>query len=220
MTKTDGRLLALLALVLLCPRAAHAQGALPFSGSYSITGNYAVGSVDLAPQHASNGLVTGTVSMNGVPANADILAAFLYWETIWTDAAQLSGAKFRGRDVTLVRASEQALDPRYSACHSSGGGSGAAYTMTMFRADVRGLLPRQLDADGNPTGKRLVNDADLVNNGELLHTVSLPDAGNGNQVPQTAGATLVVVYRHPDPTEPLRKIVLYDGIYIQPRARR
>ena len=102
--------LMLLGFVLLFPRAGHAQGALPFSGSYSITGNYVVGTVDLAPQHASNGLVTGTIPMSGVPANAEILAAFLYWETIWTDEAQLSGAKFRGQDITLVRASEQILD--------------------------------------------------------------------------------------------------------------
>ena len=28
----------------------------------------------------------------------------------------------------------------------------------------------------------------------------------------------MVIYRHPDPTEPLRKIVLYDGIYVQPQG--
>ena len=78
-----------------------------------------------------------------------------------------------------MRASGLALHFNYAACHSSGGGSGAAYQMTMFRADVHGLLPRQLDADGNPTGKRLVNDADLVNNAELLHTVSLPEPATG-----------------------------------------
>ena len=118
MTKS-GRGVLCLALMLLVSRAAHAQGALPFSGSYSITGNYVVGSVDLAPQHASNGLVTGTVSMSGVPANADILAAFLYWETIWTDEAQLSGAKFRGQEITLVRASGLALAPSYRRLSAS-----------------------------------------------------------------------------------------------------
>src|SRR5262249_44388907 len=33
-------------------------------------------------------------------------------------------------------------------------------------------------------------------------------------LPQSAGASLVVVYR--DPAQPLRKIVLYDGVYVQP----
>src|SRR5207249_1217180 len=39
--------------------------------------------------------------------------------------------------------------------------------------------------------------------------IKLPDAGTGNSVPSTAGATLVVVYR--DPTQPLRSIVFYNG---------
>jgi len=35
----------------------------------------------------------------------------------------------------------------------------------LFRADVLRLLPPQLDANSTPTGKRLVNDADLSANG-------------------------------------------------------
>ena len=41
--------------------------------------------------------------------------------------------------------------------------------------------------------------------------MKLPDAGIGNKVPATAGASLVVIYR--DPSKPLRSIVLYDGGY-------
>ena len=91
--------------------------------------------------------------------------------------------------------------------------------MHMMRADVRRLLPRQFDANGNPTGRRLVNDTDLLNNRNLqnnpypLHTVTLPESGTGNRS-QSAGASLVVVYR--DPAEPLRKIVVYDGIAVIP----
>src|SRR5262249_50856899 len=44
------------------------------------------------------------------------------------------------------------------------------------------------------------------------NTVTLPEAGTGNQVPQSAGASLVVVYR--DPTEPLRRILFHDGIAV------
>ena len=154
-------------ILLLAQPAGQAQGtvdALPFSNSYSITGNYVVGGVDLAPQSGANGFVTGTIPMSGIPANADILVAFLYWETIWSDIEQIDGAQFRGAPITAVKASEQPLDSTYAPCWSSGGGGG--YRMTMFRADVRRLLPRQLDASGNLTGKRLVNDADLLANGE------------------------------------------------------
>ena len=84
--------------------------------------------------------------------------------------------------------------------------------MTMFRADVLRLLPLQLGADGQPNGRRLVNDADLLANGFALNTVTLPE-GSGNQVPSSAGATLLVVYR--DATQPLTKISLYDGICVQ-----
>jgi hypothetical protein len=82
----------------------------------------------------------------------------------------------------------------------------------MFRADVLRLLPLQKDTNGNLTGKRLVNDIDLFANHLPLHTVTLPEGGIGNRVPQSAGATLFVVYR--DPAQPLRKIVLYDGVSI------
>ena len=53
---------------------------LPFRGGYLITGDYVVGNVVLdAP---AGGFATGTVSISGVPANADILAAFVYGEAI------------------------------------------------------------------------------------------------------------------------------------------
>ena len=47
-----------------------------------------------------------------------------------------------------------------------------------------------------------------------MHTVTLPESGTGNVAPQSAGASLVVVYR--DPSEPLRKILFYDGIAVLP----
>ena len=81
-----------------------------------------------------------------------------------------------------------------------------------FRADVLRLLPIRLDKDDKPTGKRLVNDADLIAHGLPLHKVKLP-VRSGNQIPESAGASLVIVYR--DPSQPLRKIVFYDGIHIQ-----
>jgi hypothetical protein len=144
-----------------------AQDALPFSKSYLVTGNYVVGGVDLVPQTGTHGFITGTIPMSGVPANAEVIAAFLYWETISTQISQVDGAQFRGSPITVVKASSTPLGPATAACWSAGGGLGAAYTMTMFRADVLRLLPEQVDANGTPTGKRLVNDTDLLNRRRL-----------------------------------------------------
>jgi hypothetical protein len=84
--------------------------------------------------------------------------------------------------------------------------------MYQMKADVRKLLPLQLDANGFSTGKRLANGA---------HTVTLPENGTGNHTPQSAGASLIVVYRDTRPAnqrEPLRKIVIYDGISVLPET--
>jgi len=83
-----------------------------------------------------------------VPDNADILAAFLYWETIWTDSAQVHGAKFRGSSIPFAKVASQPLVGNTAACWSGGGGNGAKYTATTFRADVLRFLPRRKDANG------------------------------------------------------------------------
>lgn len=209
-------LLSLALLVLVAQQSGRAQGeveALSFATSYTVTGNYVVAGVDLAPASATGGFVTGTIPVSGVPAHAEIVAAFLYWETLSTDDAQLAGAQFRGQPLTVVKTSRQRLDSTQAACWSSGGAPGA-YTMTMHRADVRRLLPVQLDTNGVPTGRRLVNSADLAAAGVAPHTVTLPDAGGAGAAPTSAGASLFVVYR--DPAQPLTKVVLYDGIHVQP----
>src|SRR6516225_8654614 len=48
---------------------AQSPDALPFTTSYSVTGNYVVGGVDLLPQSGAGGAVTATIPMSGVPAN-------------------------------------------------------------------------------------------------------------------------------------------------------
>ena len=134
---------------------------------------------------------------------------------------------FRGQPIALnnvevVKGGAQTLAGNTAACFSSGGGQGATYTMYSMRADVRRLLPRQFDANGKPTGKRLVSKSDLANNKEIdpvtgqltskswdPHRVMLPEHLSGNIVPQSAGASLVVIVR--DPAEPLRKILVYDN---------
>jgi len=221
MGRITGAVLLCVALVLVVAQivghAAPVASSLHYSTGFLVTGNYVVGSVDLTeglnPPDV-NGLSTGTISMSGVPADADIVAAYLYWEeiTLTADPTQAT-AKFRGNqipldDVVAVKKASQNLADGTATCWSSG----TPLTMTEFRADVLRFLPIRLDKNNKPTGKRLVNDADLTAHGKPLHTVTLPTR-NGNQIPESAGATLVVVYK--DQSQPLRKIVFYGGIHIQ-----
>ncbi len=165
---------------------------LQYAGGFPVTGDYAVGSVDLTNSQnpSSGGFSTGTINISGVPPNADILAAYLYWETInlTTVSNPETGVQFNGQNVVdsevgLVKKTHDDLGTG-ATCFSSGN---KPLTMWALKADVLRLLPPQMDANG-PTGKRLANGA---------HTVKLPDAGGGNQVPESAGAVLMVVYRNP-----------------------
>ena len=76
----------LLALSVLFPQSGEAADGITFFKNYFVTGDYVAGSVDLLPQQAVAGRVAGNIPMTGVPAGADILAAFLYWETITNGA--------------------------------------------------------------------------------------------------------------------------------------
>jgi len=207
-------------------QAQQGTDALPYADGFSVTGNFVVSSVDLTNSVNPSAVdpilgikfSTGTLVTSGVPANADILAAYLYWETIHlTGATNIeAGVEFDGKSVNtpnidLVKSGPVVLGTG-APCYSAGNNS---LTMTMLKADVLRLLPLQLDVNGVPTGKRLVNGN---------HTVKLPDAGGGNVVPETSGATLFVVYRdqETDRTKnPLRRVVVYDflnngPIYVQP----
>jgi hypothetical protein len=232
------RTLALAAIaMLLAGVRTHAatvdQDPLQYARGFLITGNYVVGGVDLTPQLnvPVNGLATGTIPMSGVPANVDIVGAFLYWEAIYAPGAQpTAGAQFRGvaLDATVAWPTTgvpglngttwPAALPGNNTSTCWGSANGAGSQLTMFRADVMRLLPKLFDANGDWTGRYLVNDSDLtVNkdaNGQIYspHTVTLPET-SGNHAVQSAGATLVVIYRNP--AEPLTKVVLYDGAYAQ-----
>ena len=73
---------------------AAAGDALPFTQSSTITGNYVVGGVDLnGTNPIVNGFSTGTIPMAGVPPDADIIGAYLFWETITltSDQSQAAG---------------------------------------------------------------------------------------------------------------------------------
>jgi hypothetical protein len=209
-------------IVLLTQIVGHAaprNSELRYSRGFLVTGNYTVGSVDLHEDTNppdGDGLSTGTIQISGVPGEADIVAAYLYWETITPTAdPSQARARFRGQelalnDIVAVKKAPKGLADNTATCWSSG----TPLTMTEFRADVLRLLPIRRDKDNKPTAKRLVNHADLIAHAETPLTISLPTR-NGNQIPESAGASLVVVYRDPSPSAVLRKVVFFDGIHIQ-----
>ena len=204
-------------LIVLSAVSAAAQPqppALTWLHTYNVPGNYAVGGVDLVPLSFKNGLRTRKILMgNQVPANAEILAAFLYWETMWRGGPNgvdplNDQVKFRGQRVTAIKSTRTPATP---GCRAIGN----AEWMGIMRADVLRLLPLQLDENGQPTGRRLVNDADLVANKLSPHSVTLADSGIFNFAPQSAGASLLVIYQDPSSAAPLTSVVVYDGLNVQ-----
>jgi hypothetical protein len=204
--RVAGALLAV-SLVVFGAASAHAQpGPLTFFKNYFLTGDYVVGGVGLRGQGV-NGLATGAIAIDGVPADADVVAAFLYWQVVTTTTAGPDsgsvGATFKGHPLRSAEGpfakllTTQGTAPCWASGGSTGssGGSKATYT---YRADVL----RYLDVDTG-TGKLSVNGT---------HLVAIPDSGsNGNATPLALGASLVVVYRQTG--MPLSAIVFYDGGY-------
>jgi hypothetical protein len=212
------------------------DGPLTIFKNYPVTGDFVVGGIGLRglgvpdPELDNQKFASGTISMSGVPQDADIVAAFLYWQSMETPdpltPGQLLAANGFFRGNPIVGKSLGSDDVK--ACWGSGGGGGNGSSITVlrtYRASVLKYLPFRMQ-NGVPSGKRLVNDADLnptsgpyagLNLG--LNTVKLSDsAGGGAQSPQSGnqanlleGASLVVVYRRPD--LPLRMVTIYDGAY-------
>jgi hypothetical protein len=185
--------------------AQNAPNQLTLSNNYFVTGDYVVGGVGLRGLGV-NGVATGTIKIpdansvpaTGVPPGADIVAAFLYWETVEKTQSAFAGQQgfFRGYPVT----GSILGNPNAPTSWSSGGCSGSSNgttTMRAYRADVRPFLP--LDVNGKVQG-----------NGS--YEVKLADSGsNGGGTPLTLGASLVIIYRVLSPAVPLNSIVLYDG---------
>ena len=189
-----------LALLQPASTALHAQTQpLTFFKNYFLTGDYAVEGVGLFGL-GSGGVATGDIVVGSVPANVDIVAAFLYWQVVGTVGAPDAGATgvtFKGNLLSSAEGPfAKSLGAGTPPCWANGGGTGASNGSNRtysYRADVL----RFLDVDP-VTGK-------LAANGH--HTVTLPDGAGLSAV----GASLVVVYR--DPSLPLSAIVLYDGAY-------
>jgi hypothetical protein len=201
----------------LTMQTAHAQQDLHYFKNFFLTGDYAVASVGL--QHTGvNGLATGTITIDPaqVPADAEIVAAYLYWQTISSsgapDPSTLAGAKFKKNDISgsAVLLSPSGTAPCWSGGGATGTSNGSKATWS-YRADVLRFFPRVRPADPQQPVQVLVTGT---------HEVTLPDMGTSNQLPSTLGAGLVIVYRvrgydaasnYQTPRQPLRSIVLYDG---------
>jgi hypothetical protein len=195
---------------------------LTISNNYFVTGDYVVAGVGLRGLGV-NGYATKQFSMpdstsvgfggllgTGVPLGADIVGAFLYWETVESSQTTFAGqngffrAVFQGGPATGYPITGAVLgNPNAPVSWSSGGCSGnsqGSKTMRTYGADVRALLP--LDAKGN-----------VLANG--TYEVSLADSGsNGGGAPLTLGASLVIIYRVLSPSVPfLTSVVIYDGAF-------
>ena len=197
--------------------AQNATNQLSISNNYFVTGDYVVGGVGLRGLGV-NGVATGTITIpdansvpsTGVPAGADIIAAFLYWETVEKTQSAFAGQQaFFGHFNTDGTVNSYPItgsvlgNPNAPTSWSSGGCAGSSSgttTMRAYRADVRPFLP--LDANGR-----------ILGNGS--YQVKVADSGsNGGGTPLTLGASLVIIYRVLSPTgplNPLKSIVLYDG---------
>src|SRR5258708_4285222 len=208
------RIATLLALLLVSgfTQGSFAQTPLPLalSNNYMVTGDYVVGGVGLSGLGDGSGFATGTINipdpgayasnmaLQKVPAGADIVAAYLYWETV-ESSGTFAGKNgfFRGYPITGATLG----NPNAPVSWSSGGCAGSSQgskTMVAYRADVSGLIP--VDKNGNV-------------NPNTSYTVRLADNGKSGNVPFTLGATLGIIYRLLVPTAPLNAVIIYDGAF-------
>jgi hypothetical protein len=171
-----------------------APNPLSFENNYFVTGDYVSAGVTLRGTGVG-GTATGTISIptyaqsptQGVPAGADIVDAFLYWETLEnTPSASSTNGLFNGYSI----AGQQIGDdiPNYVDGAFTG-------TIRAYKADVNLYLP--VGANG-------------VRSASGAFTVALPDSG-GTGFPLTEGASLVIIYRVLSPNFPLKSVVIYDG---------
>jgi hypothetical protein len=172
---------------------------LTFENNYFVTGDYASAGVTLRGTGV-NGMATGTitipsgVSAGAVPSGADIVDAFLYWQTVEnTPTPSANTGTFLGYSIT---GQQIGSDLPYTDPTTLLSG-----TLRAYRADVNTYIP--IGANGT----RFASGS---------FSVSLRDGGSA--LPLTEGASLVVIYRAlvaPGSTNPaslpLKAVVIYDG---------
>jgi hypothetical protein len=206
--------------------SAQAHQALSFFKNYFLTGDYVAAGVGLRGQGV-NGIATGTITIDPshIPAGAEIVAAYLYWETVGPGSgpvpSMLAGAKFQKNDISNAAVLvNQGGSPGCTTSegddrdHDKDDGGGSSSTVYVYRTDVLPYFERITPSD--PT-----KPVQVVVAGR--HEVSLPDAGRAGRLPSTLGAGLIIVYRvagydattlplaYSVPKMPLKSIVIYDG---------
>jgi len=212
--------------------ASSTNGPLTFGNNFFVTGDYVVAGAYNMNVNIANGFATGTINVpdknpatgkpnpgitgaTSVPAGAQIVAALLYWQTVEKNTVLPGQAGsgqngffrpvFTGGPLTGYPISGW-TDSQTTVSFSNGGctGGSTGKNVRTYRADVRGLLPR--DANGNVVVNGTVNG---VTYGQ--YEVKLPSSSS--TTPITLGATLVIIYRILSPDVPLNAIVIYDGGY-------
>src|SRR5215472_10815364 len=198
------------------PGFAQTTPPLNFENNYFVTGDYVVAGVGLRGVGV-NGFATkqftmpdaNSVPSTGVPPGADIVPAWLYWETVESSQTAFTGQNgffrpvFAGGPASGYPITGVVLgNPNAPVSWSSGGCAGTSQgskTMRVYAADVSRFLPQ--DAQGN-----------VQANG--TYEVSLADSGtNGGAAPLTLGASLIIIYRAITPSLPLTSVVIYDGAF-------
>jgi len=204
----------LVGFVTLFSPAAQAADATAFFKNYFVTGDYVVGGVGLRglgvySPTLKGSYATGIINIGGsgpngskpVPvingAPADVVAAFLYWQTDEPIAAIKPSAMkgfFDGKEISGASiGNDQNL-----ACDQA-----AARFGRVYRADVLRHLA--------------IDHVHNVRTANGPHTVSLPDSGAASTGTFTNGASLVVIYRIVVPGNariaPLTAVVMYDGSF-------
>ncbi|HET9402066.1 MAG TPA: hypothetical protein VFO34_14055 [Candidatus Acidoferrales bacterium] len=196
------------AVALLCVAAifasaqsVSAQQPLGFFKNYFVTGDYTVSGVGLRGTGDSSGFATNTIQAPSpaIPANADIVAAFLYWQTVEKSKSTFAGKRgfFNGHAIIGFILGNPNAPVSWSAGGCAGSSKGTT-TLRTYRADVRPFLNV---LNGSPQGN-------------LNYQVKLVDSGSGGGgTPLTLGATLVIIYRVISPNVPLKGITIYDGSF-------
>lgn len=186
---------------------------LNFADNYFVTGDYVVRGVGLkglgVGGYASQSIPGNDSNQAGggqVPVGADIVEAFLYWQTVESSQTSYAGQNgwFNNHPISGVILGAQNAPVSWSSGGCTGSNSGSK-TIRTYRASVRALM--NVDA---ASGIVKANDS---------YTVKLVDSGsNGSTTPFTLGATLVIIYRVMTPNIPLSAIVLYDGSFAPSNA--
>src|SRR5262245_25296778 len=170
---------------------------------YSVTGTGGIRSTGILDVgHTNEFLAAGriVVSNSDLPPNADLVAAFIYWQTLEKTTLPASARAYlsyaTNPDSRVKILGKPLGNGETARCWSNGGSTGSsngAGTVRVYRADVMRYLK-------DPTTGQIGRDL----------TIRVRDSGStGNSVPLAEGASLVLVYRHPALS--FKSIEIFDG---------